>query len=57
MAPMLRSHRITMGANKNATFWVPQCCRAKRPTNTMQEMTTTAPINGKISMINTQQVP
>lgn len=34
---------VTIGANKNPTLWVPECCRANRPTNIMQERSSTPP--------------
>jgi len=34
----------TTGANMNATFWVPQCCRAKRPISMTQAINKSTPI-------------
>ena len=34
---------ITIGANINATLWVPQCCRANRPTNMTQAIKRSVP--------------
>lgn len=34
---------VTIGANKNPTLCVPECCKANRPTNIMHERISTPP--------------
>lgn len=41
---IVNNQRETIGANKNATLWVPQCCRANRLTNMIQESNKTSPV-------------
>lgn len=43
MENMENSQIITIGANKKATFWVPQCWRANSPINMTQAINTSSP--------------
>lgn len=43
---------VTIGANKNPTLWVPECCKANRPTNIMQERISTPPTRKDARMVN-----